>query len=32
VAGVDEFFLTDVNTKPGAAKLAFYDWFAAVFR
>jgi alkanesulfonate monooxygenase SsuD/methylene tetrahydromethanopterin reductase-like flavin-dependent oxidoreductase (luciferase family) len=28
-AGVDEFILTDANTKSGAAKLAFYDWFAA---
>jgi hypothetical protein len=28
-AGVDEFVLTDANTRPGPAKLEFYDWFAA---
>jgi F420-dependent oxidoreductase-like protein len=27
-AGVDEFVLTDANTRPGPAKLEFYDWFA----
>jgi alkanesulfonate monooxygenase SsuD/methylene tetrahydromethanopterin reductase-like flavin-dependent oxidoreductase (luciferase family) len=28
-AGVDEFVLTDANTRSGAAKLEFYDWFAS---